>query len=76
MSVTAAQSSSPPSPKTLQAYNTVLRMASSGSSKVSSFTSAIAELLPSQLKTILTQWNSYTITTTAWVRIMHLFELS
>ncbi|GIY36069.1 e3 ubiquitin-protein ligase UBR4 [Caerostris darwini] len=66
MSTNAAQSTPPPNAKTLQAYNTVLRMASSGCSKVSSFTSAIADYLPPLLRSVLGQWNSYTITTTAW----------
>ncbi|XP_035230057.1 E3 ubiquitin-protein ligase UBR4-like [Stegodyphus dumicola] len=66
MSANAAQSPPPLSSKTLQAYNTVLRMASNGSSKVSSFTSAIADFLPPLLRSVLGQWNSYTITTTAW----------
>ncbi|XP_054720473.1 E3 ubiquitin-protein ligase UBR4-like [Uloborus diversus] len=66
MSTNAAQSSPSPSPKTLQAYNTVLRMASGGTSKVSTFTSAIADFLPPLLRSVLGQWNSYTVTTTAW----------
>ncbi|XP_042908898.2 E3 ubiquitin-protein ligase UBR4 [Parasteatoda tepidariorum] len=66
MSTNAAQSTPPLNEKTLQAYNIVLRMASSGVSKVSTFTSAIADFLPPLLRSVLGHWNAYTITTTAW----------
>lgn len=55
-----------PNLKTLQAYDIIIKMASSRCTKLSTFTLAIAGHLPAGLRSALDKWNSFNVTTITW----------